>query len=926
MYTNAQSIVNKIDELRSVACSLKPDIILINESWTNKDITNAYLNIQGYELSARKDRTDTTAGRGGGLLVYSRCGMVVTEKELSSLFNQAITVSVETQTKPLLINLVYRSPNSSAENNAQLDEFIKLATSTSVTLGDMNYRGIDWENGCSDSEGRNFFNATQDAFLQQHVDFPTHDGNTLDLVLSTNDIQVQSVEDGGNLGKSHHSILLAKVISNPTRLPSTEQIPDYAKADFSKLRDCMSIDWNSEFRGVGAQDGWTIFKNRLSKSMEDCIPLKTRRSDNKPLWMNQNIMRLIRKKRRLWNWYKTTKDYAEYQAYLEVQKAVAKVIRAAKRKFERKLAKNFKKNPRQFYSHLNTHTKSRSQVGPLQNEQGTQVSDSQGLCNILNTFFSSVFTNEDTTNIPVPQQMCDANISSFVVTEEMFKKRLSKVKKNGAPGPNKITQQVLSELQDVVALPLCIIFNKSLSTGEVPEDWKIANVTPVFKKGNRSLAANYRPISLTSIVCKILESLICEVMVTHLTEHKALRASQHGFVSHRSSLTNLLEYLETVTTLLDQGHNVDVFYLDFSKAFDRVPHQRLLAKLKAHGISGDIFNWIEAWLSGRKQRVVLNGSQSDWTPVPSGVPQGSVLGPLLFVIFINDIDTAVDVVHCWLLKFADDTKGIHKVDNDDDAAQLQKDLDNLYKWSCEWQMLFNLDKCHVLHFGSTNSRNTYTINNHQLLHVDEEKDLGVIISSSCTPRRQVSAAAMKGNQVLGQLLRAFTYRDRHTFIRLYQQYVRPHLEYCIQAWSPWLQQDIDLLENVQRRAVRSVSGLTGSYEEKLKQLNMYSLKDRRTRGDMIETYKIVQGIEDVEPSTFFSISSSHHDHATRQAVQVSEDGSTNSPSYGLLKGPSRLELRANFFSQRVVNTWNSLPSSAKNALSVNAFKNNYDKL
>ena len=866
LYTNAQTVVNKIDELRSVAFDLKPDIILINESWTHKDITKAYLNIQGYELCDRKDRTDTADGRGGGLLIYNRLGIVATEKETSSSFNQVLSITVETGSKPLIINLVYRSPNSSAENNAKLDEFITLFTSSSVTIGDMNYSGIDWQNGCSESFGRNFFDATQDAFLQQHVDFPTHDGNTLDLLLSTNDIQILSVEDVGNLGKSHHSLLLAKIVANPTRLPTTEQIPDYGKADFAKLRDCMSIDWSSELKDIGAQDGWMAFKNKLTAAMKECIPMKTRRSDNKPLWMNQNIMRLIRKKRRLWNWYKTTKDYLEYQEYLKCQKSVAKVIRAAKKKFERKLAKNFKKNPRQFYSHLNNHTKSRAQVGPLQNADKTQVSDSQGMCNILNAQFSSVFTDEDTTSIPSPQQMCNAEVETLSITEDMFKERLSKVKKNGAPGPDNVTQLVLAELEEVIAVPLCIIFNKSLSTGEVPEDWRIANVTPVFKKGSRSAAENYRPISLTSVVCKILEALICEVIITHLSEQKVLRSSQHGFVSHRSCLTNLLEYLETVTTLLDKGHNVDVFYLDFSKAFDRVPHQRLLAKLQSHGITGDIFNWIKAWLTDRKQRVVLNGSQSDWAPVPSGVPQGSVLGPLLFVIFINDIDTAVDAVHCVLLKFADDTKGLHKVDNTDDAARLQQSLDNLYQWSSDWQMLFNLDKCHVLHFGTTNPCNTYTINGHPLLSVEEEKDLGITISSCCTPSKQVSLAALKGNQVLGQLLRAFSYRDRYTFIRLYQQYVRPHLECCIQAWSPWLQQDIDLLENVQRRAVRAVSGLAGSYEEKLKVVKMQSLQDRRARGDMIETFKILHGIEDVDPTIFFTLASARHDCAMRKPL------------------------------------------------------------
>ena len=241
-----------------------------------------------------------------------------------------------------------------------------------------------------------------------------------------------------------------------------------------------------------------------------------------------------------------------------------------------------------------------------------------------------------------------------------------------------------------------------------------------------------------------------------------------------------------------------------------------------------------------------------------------MLGPLLFIIFINDIDMAVDAVHCCLLKFADDTKGLHKVNNEDDASKLQKDLDSLYKWSCDWQMLFNLDKCHVLHFGNTNARHDYHINGYPLLHVDKEKDLGVIIDSTCTPSKQVSAAALKGNQVLGQLLRTFTYRDRYTFIKLYKQYVRPHLECCIQAWSPWLQQDVDLLENVQKRAVKAISGLTGTYEEKLKSLKMLSLEDRRRRGDMIETFKLVHGFENVDSSKFFSFS--HNTVVTESSV------------------------------------------------------------
>ena len=342
--------------------------------------------------------------------------------------------------------------------------------------------------------------------------------------------------------------------------------------------------------------------------------------------------------------------------------------------------------------------------------------------------------------------------------------------------------------------------------------------------------------------------MITREIVSFLSKNKLLNTSQHGFVSQRSCLTNLLEYLETLTKLLDEGHMVDVFYLDFSKAFNRVPHQRLLSKLKARGIDRDIFNWIRSWLSNRKQSVVLNGCQSHWTKVPSGVSQGSVLGPLLFVIFINDIDTAVDTVHCLILQYADDTKGLRVVDTEDQARLLQTDLDNLSMWSVEWQMLFNIDKCHILHFGAINPCRDYQINSHPLKHVEYEKDLGVLIDNTCTPSRHVTAAALKGNQALGQLLRAFTYRDKATYVKLYKQYVRPHLECCVQAWSSWLQKDVELIENVQKRAVKAVSGLSGSYEDKLKTLHLQSLVDRCLRGDMIQTFKMIKGIDNVESS------------------------------------------------------------------------------
>jgi ribonuclease P/MRP protein subunit RPP40 len=302
---------------------------------------------------------------------------------------------------------------------------------------------------------------------------------------------------------------------------------------------------------------------------------------------------------------------------------------------------------------------------------------------------------------------------------------------------------------------------------------------------------------------------------------------------------------------------------------------RLMAKVRAHGIIGQVADWIEAWLTERKQRVVLNGSCSSWRSVFSGVPQGSILGPTLFVIFINDIDLALDLTDLFLSKFADDTKAARVVDTDAEAARLQNDLDGFAQWAREWQMLFNVDKCKVIHVGRTNPRRNYTMEGKQLIKVEEEKDLGVMVHQSLKPGAQVAKAVKKANEVLGQLIRAFTYRDKYIFIQLYKVYVRCHLEYAIQCCSPYLEQDIQAIEDVQRRAIRQVSGITESYEEKLEKVGLTTLQDRRVRGDLIQTFKIMHQVDDIPVDTFFQVAGANHDHATRQAVTVTQEGGTS---------------------------------------------------
>ena len=538
------------------------------------------------------------------------------------------------------------------------------------------------------------------------------------------------------------------------------------------------------------------------------------------------------------------------------------------------------------------------------------------MATILNKFFSTVFTEEDTNHLPTFDSITDAAVCNINITEAEVCKKLNNLKPFSAPGPDGIQAKLLKDFSGVLSGPLCKIFNKSMQEGIVPDDWRNAHVTPIYKKGSKSSPGNYRPVSLTSIPCKVMESLIKDVITKHLTDNLLIRTSQHGFMSKRSTTTNLLQFMETITKNFDDGHPLDVIYLDFQKAFDKVPWGRLMAKMEGHGIKGKILTWIRSWLSNRKQRVVLNGCFSDWLEVISGVPQGSVLGPLAFLIFINDLDDDIMDIILSIMKFADDTKVANAILDASDHRDLQRALDNLVRWTDTWGMSFNVSKCKVMHIGRNNQEYTYSMNSRQLDITKEEKDVGVLITDNLKPSRQCAEAARRASTVLYQLCKAFHYRDRHIFKKLYLTYVRPHLEYCVQAWCPWFEHDIELLEKVQKKAIRQITGLSAStYEDKLKELGIESLRQRRVRFDLLQTYKIINGIDKVDKSIWFTLVSEIDGRNTR----------LNDCPFNLVREKvSRTEIRNNFFSQRVISTWNALPSFVKESQSLNAFKYNYD--
>jgi hypothetical protein len=419
--------------------------------------------------------------------------------------------------------------------------------------------------------------------MEQLVEFSTKvRGNCLDLVLTNIPERVASVVEAGRLGRSDHEMILITLDMERTSKCPEKIVYNWRLANWDGIRQRIAaINWAQAMEGKTAHQMWGLLKFEVEAAVESNVPMKKVCSGGRPYWMTRKIMAAIRRKKRLW---KKAKEGGDMESYKEAEKCVKGMIRCAKRNFEKKLAKENGGNSKPFYSYVKKKTRSRPSIGPLRNEKNETVTDDQGMTEVLNRFFSSVFTKERTDKIPTAAEMRTEAMPDVGITDKIVRAKIRKLKPASATGPDGIGPKLLQELEYELTPVLAKNFRRSLQHGEVPDDWKSANVTPIFKKGSKADPGNYRPVSLTSVCCKMLESILRDSMMDHLTRNGLLNESQHGFMPGRSCCTNLLEFLETVTKVIDAGKPFDVVFLDFAKAFDKVPRERLLEKLRAHGI------------------------------------------------------------------------------------------------------------------------------------------------------------------------------------------------------------------------------------------------------------------------------------------------------------------------------------------------------
>lgn len=877
-----------------------PSIIALTETWLNSEFPSSALSLQSYSVF-RRDRNS----HGGGVLMAVKHPIKASPVTCDSEF-EILAVDLLLTVKVRYI-LVY---NPDFENVDRLSLLFSAIASLCpqnlpyVILGDFNLPRVDWsELDFPDAPAyelfSNFYFESQP--LNQIVTKPTRGANILDLIFYTNLEFFDSINHFPPLGDSDHDCLF--VIQNfQLNVAKTRKFLNFRKVNYASIEANMrTLDFDY-MKNSDAAQCWSTFYDQIKHIISENVPM-TERSLTNPR-RDFKSKKLYNRMKRTYNKYKKSNIRSNQIKYKLAKKEYRKYIVHSKYEFERDMIENWGLN--RFYKYVSNHFSSKSQISPMRDKFGNVQIKEENIATILNEHFASVFNPESDLNVDIQ------NGGKYQITVEMIKTALSDANLNTAPGVDEIPLYFWKEMLPLVGEQLSVLFTKFINESYVPDIWKASNVVPIFKgKGDVSDPSNYRPISLTPTLSRLFERVMRNLIMTDLKSR--LSDSQHGFRSNRSTVTNLLIAYDFVSNQVDRRKAVDVIYLDMSKAFDKVDHLLLLRKMLKMGLDPTIVAFVREFLRGRTQKVQIGLTHSGVTKVTSGVPQGTVLGPLLFLIFINDIFECG--VQNKMLGFADDLKIIGI-----DSLSLQNDLNLVSKWCDENLMKLNVSKCSVVHFGSNNQNNNYIICVTQLAVSECERDLGVWIDKSLNFSNHVSRVRQKSYCIINCLFRILKIRNRNTLVRVFKQFVRPIIDYGSQVYSPKRIVDIDRVEQIQRYFTRKLYKFDPNrpnYANRLKELKLTALEARFVFLDLCMLYKLSNRLYDVDPSSL-SLSVS----------QRQIDGLTN--RFPLPK--ARTNVYKRFYSFRALDHWNEItryPSETKsilNARSFNSFKFALSKL
>lgn len=893
-----KSNTTKIPYLKDLATESNLLFMALTESHLSDQVIDAEIQISNYNVF-RIDRKDRSHG---GVIVYTKDSLCI--KEIAKNSNSYCEfIILEFPDINLVLTVIYRPPNCPEQAFRDSLESIKnyLCNYENkgekpwdlLLMGDFNFPFIeDWNSdgpfiNTEASEKKQAVYTKQlsgDLFMEQLVQFPTRKSNILDLIFSNNVDLITNIETIVNSGISDHNTIeftLGYDLEAPNSMVSkgmniresklAEMDVDKAsEEDWQRINVGLSkVNWNDELLGLNTEESLEKIVSEVEKIVTVMLDPKKGFEDDSVFEVegetksNNKIPRkariLMRRKRKISKNIIQSTSNKRIVSLTEDLNIVDNEIRTMHNEFseskEREALESIKKDPSKFYKYANKKSKVRTSIGPLSDKDGNPISDPKEIAEILSDQYKSVFsTPQEESKIENEKEFFNTenpeenHLTDIFITDDEVKDAISDMKSSASAGPDGFPAIILKKCSENLSIPLADLFNKSLQSSSIPNKLKEAFVIPIHKgNSSKNVAANYRPVSLTSNIIKTMERILRKHMIKHLENQGTLNDRQHGFREKRSCLSQLLTHFDETLNAIERGNNCDAIYLDFSKAFDKCDHGILKNKLKEAKISGRIGTWIGEFLRKRTQKVIVDNNESNEVEVESGVPQGSVLGPILFLILINDISSEVNQSKVSL--FADDTRIFNDVNSPEAVEALQADLDSVYEWQEKNNMIFNATKFELIRYGpDDNLKNETVYFTPEMSNIIERKsylrDLGVVMADDFTFRKHIDQIQSKVTKKAGWVLRNFKTRSSDFMKQIWKSLIQPHVDYCSILWfSPNNAGELAQIESLQRRFTRRIENVQDfNYWERLQYLRLYSQQRRLERYRIIYTWKCIEGL------------------------------------------------------------------------------------
>jgi hypothetical protein len=919
---NANSVRNKVWQLESEIVLLHnyPDFIAITETWLTYEVDSDIFKFDAYTVY-RRDRDDDPHG---GVM------LLVRENFASELIPRNSTIEilwvlVDFGTHRAVFGVYYRANVSHVHELDLLRQELTYIsdhypTACIVLVGDFNMPDVDWSQGVApriykQDEYIDLFSAFN---LTQVVDKPTRRDRILDLVLVSEPGSILKVETHPPIGRSDHEVVECVIAGESTGAKEGSHIGQYrycwSRARWKELKQALrTINWWDIFLAEDLQDVnklWTKFKCEMLKQIDFYVPKLSKKVHNRTSRLSKPALNAIREKRRAHRHYQRARlerdnnENAnniiidnEKLAYQAAVRNVGAILAQDKLRKERNLAN--KPSLGKFYKFINSKLKYKQSVTSIRLPDGTVTTEEQKITEHFNEYFKSVFSAAADQYPEYRDLVQNPEMEDFIITRDDVERAIFECPDKCSSGCDGIPNIFYKKCASELSFPLLVVFTQTLATGSFPEEWRVSRVSPIFKKGSKLKVENYRPVSLTVVACRILERLIRNHILKFVLSNQVVSSAQHGFLPKRSTTTNLLKFLDLVTRKMDAGVSVNAIYLDIAKAFDTIPHDKLLSKLNSLGISEQIFIWVKNFLYNRMQYVELGGARSKEIHVPSGVPQGSVLGPLLFLVYFEAAGLNGPT---GLLKFADDSKLFGS-----NAQDLQRDVDVFVRSIHELGMRIAVNKCcSVTYSCNGTASEAFTIHDQVIDSRSGEKDIGVYVDQQLKFSEHCQQITSKANSLSFRIFQSFATRDPKFLFSIFKTYVRPILEHNSTVWSPSLKEDIRRVEGPQRRFTKRLSGYETefTYLQRLHALGEETLLVRRIKADLVLVYKIIHGLVD----------------GLGDLIQFARVMRTRGHLYKIVPQRFRVNSRKNFFSVRVAHLWNDLPSEVVESRTLAIFK------